>query len=231
VDRLKREFKVAANVGKPMVSYAETVQKPASVPFTFDRELGGKRHAVTLTVDIKPLERGSGRKVSLARDVKNSLPDVKLAETLEQGLLDGIMTGVLARYPMTDIEASVSAIEIVDPEISDEIALRGAAVMGFREAALAADPEFLEPIMKLEITTPPESVGEVLGDLNMRRGTVLDMAQRDDMQVVHARVPMAQMFGYATAIRSLTKGRASYSMEPSDFALVSKSVREHLLSL
>ena len=231
VDRLKREFKVAANVGKPMVSYAETVQKSASLPFTFDRELGGKRHAVTLTVDIKPLERGAGRKVSLSRDVKNSLPDARLAETLEQGLLDGIMTGVLARYPMTDIEASVSAIEIVDPEISDEIALRGAAVMGFREAALAADPEFLEPIMKLEITTPPESVGEVLGDLNMRRGTVLDMAQRDDMQVVHARVPMAQMFGYATAIRSLTKGRASYSMEPSDFALVSKSVREHLLSL
>ena len=231
VDRLKREFKVAANVGKPMVSYAETVQKPASLPFTFDRELGGKRHAVTLTVDIKPLERGAGRKVSLSRDVKNSLPDARLAETLEQGLLDGIMTGVLARYPMTDIEASVSAIEIVDPEISDEIALRGAAVMGFRETALAADPEFLEPIMKLEITTPPESVGEVLGDLNMRRGTVLDMAQRDDMQVVHARVPMAQMFGYATAIRSLTKGRASYSMEPSDFALVSKSVREHLLSL
>ena len=231
VDRLKREFKVAANVGKPMVSYAETVQKNASLPFTFDRELGGKRHAVTLTVDIKPLERGAGRKVSLARDVKNALPDARLAETLEQGLLDGIMTGVLARYPMTDIEASVSAIEIVDPEISDEIALRGAAVMGFREAALAADPEFLEPIMKLEITTPPESVGEVLGDLNMRRGTVLDMAQRDDMQVVHARVPMAQMFGYATAIRSLTKGRASYSMEPSDFALVSKSVREHLLSL
>ena len=231
VDRLKREFKVAANVGKPMVSYAETVQKPASLPFVFDRELGGKRHAVTITVDIKPLERGAGRKVSLARDVKNALPDARLAETLEQGLLDGIMTGVLARYPMTDIEASVSAIEIVDPEVSDEIALRGAAVMGFREAALAADPEFLEPIMKLEITTPPESVGEVLGDLNMRRGTVLDMVQRDDMQVVHARVPMAQMFGYATAIRSLTKGRASYSMEPSDFALVSKSVREHLLSL
>ena len=231
VDRLKREFKVAANVGKPMVSYAETVQQHASVPFTFDREIGGKRHAVTLTVDIKPLERGAGRKVSLSREVKNSIPEPRLADTLEQGLLDGIMTGVLARYPMTDIEASISAIEIIDPETSDEIALRGAAVMGFREAALAAMPEFLEPIMKLEITTPPESVGEVLGDLNMRRGTVLDMVQRDDMQVVHARVPMAQMFGYATAIRSLTKGRASYSMEPSDFALVSKNVREHLLSL
>ena len=231
VDRLKREFKVAANVGKPMVSYAETVLQPATKPFTFDREIGGKRHAVTLTIEVKPLERGAGRKVSLARDVKNTLPDPHYAETLEQGLLDGVMTGVLARYPMTDLEASVTGIEIVDPEVSDEIALRGAAVMGFREAALAASPEFLEPIMKLEITTPPESVGEVLGDLNMRRGTVLDMTQRDDMQVVHARVPMAQMFGYATAIRSLTKGRASYSMEPSDFALVSKSVHDHLMSL
>ena len=231
VDRLKREFKVAANVGKPMVSYAETVLQPATKPFTFDREIGGKRHAVTLTIEVKPLERGTGRKVSLARDVKNTLPDPHFAETLEQGLLDGVMTGVLARYPMTDLEASVTGIEIVDPEVSDEIALRGAAVMGFRETALAASPEFLEPIMKLEITTPPESVGEVLGDLNMRRGTVLDMTQRDDMQVVHARVPMAQMFGYATAIRSLTKGRASYSMEPSDFALVSKSVHDHLMSL
>ena len=231
VDRLKREFKVAANVGKPMVSYAETVLQPATKPFTFDREIGGKRHAVTLTIEVKPLERGAGRKVSLARDVKNTLPDPHYAETLEQGLLDGVMTGVLARYPMTDLEASVTGIEIIDPEVSDEIALRGAAVTGFREAALAASPEFLEPIMKLEITTPPESVGEVLGDLNMRRGTVLDMTQRDDMQVVHARVPMAQMFGYATAIRSLTKGRASYSMEPSDFALVSKSVHDHLMSL
>ncbi len=230
VDRLKREFKVAANVGKPMVSYAETVMQPTAKPFTFDREIGGKRHAVTLTVEVKPLERGSGRKVSLSRDVKNALPDRHLEETLEQGLMDGIMTGVLARYPMTDIEASVIGIEMVDPEVSDEIAIRGAAVMGFRETALAASPEFLEPIMKLEITTPPESVGEILGDLNMRRGTILDMTQRDDMQMVHARVPMAQMFGYATAIRSLTKGRASYSMEPSDFALVPKSVHEHLLS-
>lgn len=231
VDRLKREFKVAANVGKPMVSYAETVMQPTVRPFTFDREIGGKRHAVTLTVEVKPLERGAGRKVSVSRDVKNALPDRHLEETLEQGLMDGIMTGVLARYPMTDIEAAVVGIEMVDPEVSDEIAIRGAAVMGFRETALAASPEFLEPIMKLEITTPPESVGEILGDINMRRGTILDMTQRDDMQIVHARVPMAQMFGYATAIRSLTKGRASYSMEPSDFDIVPKSVHEHLLAM
>jgi elongation factor G len=103
-------------------------------------------------------------------------------------------------------------------------------MMGFREAAEAAQPEFLEPIMKLEITTPPESVGEVLGDLNGRRGTVLDMAQRGDMQVVHARVPLAKLFGYSTAIRSLTKGRASYSMEPDMFELAPKAVRDEILS-
>ena len=230
VDRLKREFKVAANVGKPMVSYVETVTQGAVKEFTFDRELGGKRHAAGIAIEIVPLERGKGRVVELSRDAKMALPDPKLAEVIEQGLMDGVMTGVLARYPMTDLKVTALRVTMIDPEVSDEVAFRSAAVMGFREAAEAAAPEFLEPIMKLEITTPPESVGEVLGDLNGRRGTVLDMEQRGDMQIVHARVPMAKMFGYATAIRSLTKGRASYSMEPSDFALAPKEVREDLLS-
>ena len=230
VDRLKREFKCAANVGKPMVSYVETVTAPALKEFTFDRELGGKRHAVTLAIEIRPLERGKGVLVDVSRDFRNTLPDPKLADVVVQGLRDGVATGVLARFPMTDLAVCAVRCTLVDPEISDEIAFRSAAVMGFREAAEAAAPEFLEPIMKLEITTPPESVGEVLGDLNARRGTVLDMEQRGDMQIVHARVPMAQMFGYSTAIRSLTKGRASYSMEPSDFALVPRNVREELLA-
>ena len=230
VDRLKREFKCAANVGKPMVSYVETVTAPALKAFTFDRELGGKRHAVTVTIEVKPLDRGKGVQVDVARDFRNAIPDPKLADVVVQGLRDGVSTGVLARFPMTDLAVTAVRCEIVDPEISDEIAFRSAAVMGFREVAEAAAPEFLEPIMKLEITTPPESVGEVLGDLNGRRGTVLDMEQRGDMQIVHARVPMAQMFGYSTAIRSLTKGRAGYSMEPSDFALVPRSVREELLA-
>ena len=230
VDRLKREFKCAANVGKPMVSYVETVTAPALKEFTFDRELGGKRHAVTLAIEIRPLERGKGVQVDVSRDFRNTLPDPKLADVVVQGLRDGVATGVLARFPMTDLAVCAVRCTLVDPEISDEIAFRSAAVMGFREAAAAAAPEFLEPIMKLEITTPPESVGEVLGDLNARRGTVLDMEQRGDMQIVHARVPMAQMFGYSTAIRSLTKGRASYSMEPSDFALVPRNVREELLA-
>ncbi len=230
VDRLKREFKCAANVGKPMVSYEETVTAPAAIDFTFDRELGGKRHAVSLRIKVSPQERGKGRAVKLSRDFVNLVPDKHLQECVEQGLLDGVMTGVLARFPMTDIAVECESAALVDPEISDEVAFRSAAVMGFREAAEAAKPEFLEPIMKLEITTPPESVGEVLGDLNARRGTVLNMEQRGDMQVVNAHVPLASLFGYSTAIRSLTKGRASYSMEPDKFELVPKAIREEILS-
>ena len=230
VDRLKREFKCAANVGKPMVSYCETVTKSAVKEFTFDRELGGKRHAVTLKIEVKPLERGKGAKVELSRDFVNLVAEKRLQECVKQGLEDGVVTGVLARYPMTDIEVTCLSATLVDPEISDEVAFRSAAMMGFREAAEAAAPEFLEPIMKLEITTPPESVGEVLGDLNGRRGTVLSMDMKGDLQLVNARVPLASMFGYATAIRSLTKGRASYSMETDQFELAPKNVREEILS-
>ena len=230
VDRLKREFKCAANVGKPMVSYAETITAPSVKQFTFDRELGGKRHAVSLKIAVSPLERGKGVEVVLGRDFRNAVAGKQLVECVEQGLRDGIATGVLARFQMTDLRAECVSAELVDPEVSDEVAFRSAAMMGFREAAEAAVPEFLEPIMKLEITTPPESVGEILGDLNARRGNVLDMDMRGDLQIVHARVPMAEMFGYATAIRSLTKGRASYSMEPDQFELVPKNIREEILS-
>lgn len=231
VDRLKREFKCAANTGKPMVSYAETITAPAQTTFMFDRELGGKRHAVELTIALKPLARGAGRQISLSRDFKNAVPDKHLQECVEQGLADGISTGVLVRFQMVDIAAEAVSATIVDPEVSDEVAFRSAAMMGFREAAEKAAPEFLEPIMKLEITTPPESVGEVLGDLNSRRGSVLDMEQRGDMQIVHAHVPLAKLFGYSTSIRSLTKGRASYSMEPDKFELVPKAVREEILAM
>jgi len=230
VDRLKREFKCAANTGRPMVSYCETATAAAVREFTFDREFGGKRHAVTLKISVKPLERGAGSKVTLSRDFTTAVQDKRLQECVVQGLEDGVATGVLARYPMTDIEAECLSATIVDPEISDEVAFRSAAMMGFREAAEAAAPEFLEPIMKLEILTPPEYVGEVLGDLNGRRGTVLDMDMRGDMQAVRARVPLSSMFGYSTAVRSLSKGRASYSMEPDMFEVVPKNVREEILS-
>ena len=213
-----------------MVSYCETVTRPGKATFTFDREFGGRRHAVTLEIEVSPLERGAGTKASLSRNFVTSVPGGKLHDCVLQGLEDGISTGVLARYPMTDLKVECVSATMVDPEVSDEVAFRSAAMMGFREAAEAAAPEFLEPIMKLEITTPPESVGEILGDLNGRRGSVLDMDVKGGMQIVHARVPLSSMFGYATAVRSLTKGRASYSMEPDKFELVPKSVREEILS-
>ena len=230
VDRLRREFKCAANTGKPMVSYVETITKPVETSFTFDRELGGKRHAVELKIALKPLERGAGRRIELSREFRNTVIDKHLQDAVEQGLLDGIATGVLARFPMVDLAAEAVSATLVDPEVSDEVAFRSAAMMGFREAAEAAAPEFLEPIMKLEIATVPESVGEVLGDLNARRGTVLDMEMRGDMQIVHARVPLSKLFGYSTAIRSLTKGRASYSMEPDKFELAPRAVRDEILA-
>jgi elongation factor G len=230
VDRLKREFKCTANVGKPMVSYVETVTSTEEKSFMFDREICGKRHAVELKLRVSPLERGTGIKVLLSRDFKNTVPDKHLQECVVQGLEDGVSTGVLARFPMTDIQVECTGATIVDPEISDEVAFRSAAIMGFREVAELCNPEFLEPIMKLEITVPPESVGEVLGDLNSRRGTVLDMSQKGDMQLVHARVPLAKLFGYSMAIRSLTKGRASYSMETDSFEIAPKVVREEILS-
>ena len=230
VDRLKREFKCAANTGRPMVSYVETITTAVAKEFTFDREIGGKRHAVTLTIALSPLERGKGVVIELSRDFKNTVPDKHLQECVEQGLADGVATGVLARYQMTDLKVICQGATIIDPEISDEVAFRSAAMMGFREAAEGASPEFLEPIMKLEIMTPPEGVGEILGDLNSRRGAVLDMDMRDDLQIIHARVPMAKMFGYSTAIRSLTKGRASYSMEPDMFELAPPDVRAEILS-
>lgn len=230
VDRLRREFKVDASTGKPMVSYCETVTRPASASFEFDREFGGKRHYARVTVAVAPLPRGKGHKTAVSGQARKVLPDDNLASALEQGLLDGIMTGVLARYPMTDIEATVEKVELAEEENATDVALRSATVMAFRDAALAAAPELLEPIMTLDIVTPPEDVGAVIGDINGRRGHVNSMDMRAEMQTIRARVPLAELFGYSTAIRSLTRGRAGYTLQPGEFAVVPRTVREQLLN-
>lgn len=229
VDRLRREFKVEANTGRPMVSYYETVTAAGSAGYLFDREFGGKRHYARVVVEAVPRERGAGYAVEIACSRK-ALPEAELAESIEQGLLDGILMGVLARYPMTDVLARVTEITAADDGSATGMAFRTAAVMAFREAAQAAAPELLEPIMSLEIVTPPDYVGEIMGDLNGRRGHVRDMTMRGDMQLVRAHVPLAELFGYSTAIRSLSRGRASYTMEPEAFAVVPRTVREQLLN-
>ncbi len=230
VDRLKREFHVVANTGKPMVSYYETVSQTARQTYTFDREIAGKRHCVTVTVEVSPLERGKGRQACVAKNVTKRLPRPEYSGIISDALFDAIATGVLARYPMTDVKAEVVDCVMMDEEMASDVAFRSAAVMGFREAALAAGPELLEPIMSLDIVTPPEYVGDIMGDINGRRGQVRDMEMKGDLQEVHARVPLAELFGYATAIRSLSRGRAGYTMETGAFAVVPKAVKEELLN-
>ena len=230
VDRLRREFKCEANTGRPMVSYYETVAAKGRSVYVFDRELGGRRHYAQLTVEVEPLERGGGHRVEIAQKVRRTVADDKLCDGMEQGLTDGILTGVLARYPMTDVLARVSEAAIMDEETATDVAFRTAAVMGFREAAMAAAPELLEPIMSLDIVTPPDYVGDVMGDINSRRGSVREMTTRGDTQIVRAQVPLAELFGYSTAIRSLSRGRASYTMEPGEFAVVPRAEREKLLN-
>ncbi len=227
-DRLLREFKVPANAGKPMVSYYETVTAAAEAEFTFDREFGGRRQAARVALSVAPGERGGGVAV-VVKPPRNTVPP-EFWDAVGQGVRDAVATGVLARYPMTDLAVRITGGGIVESDAATEMAFRTAAIMAFREAAQAAVPELLEPIMGVEILTPSECTGELMGDLNGRRGQVREMVTRGDTQVVRAHVPLAELFGYSTAIRSLSRGRASYTMEPEQFAIVPKTVKETILN-
>ena len=227
-DRLLREFKVPASTGKPMVSYYETVTADADGHGTFDREIGGKRQAATVHLHVSAAERGKGSSVEVSPP-RSTIPP-EFWEPVKQGIQDAILTGVVARFPMRDVCVRVTGGGIVDADSATETAFRTAAILAFREAALAAKPELLEPIMKVQLVTPPEFTGDLMGDLNSRRGQVREMETRGDAQTIDAAVPLAELFGYATAIRSLSRGRASYSMEPDRFAVVPQAVKEEILN-
>ena len=227
-DRLLREFKVPANTGKPMVSYTETVTGEGEGRETFDREIGGRRQAAIVALRVSPRARGEGSLVEV-KPPRNTIPP-EFWTPIEQGIQDAILTGVLARFPMQDVYVRVTDGGIVDPDSATEMAFRTAAILAFREAAAKANPELLEPIMAVELVTPPEFTGELMGDLNGRRGQVREMEMRGDMQTIRAAVPLAELFGYATAIRSLSRGRASYSMQPEQFAIVPRAVKEAILN-
>ena len=226
-DRMLREFKVAANTGKPMVAYQETVTRPGKGRHLFDRELGGQRHVAEVTVEVAPAPRGSGNVFEIAVSGREFTAAFRAA--VEMGLQDGAVTGVLSQYAVTDAHIRVTAAR-TDVEFSTEVAFRTAATMAFREAVQAAAPVLLEPIMALEIVTPSEYMGDVLGDLSSRRGKVTDMIAKGEQQAVHGKVPLAELFGYSTAIRSLTRGRASYTMEPVQFDVVPEPLTRELLN-
>ena len=227
-DRLLREFKAPMNAGKPAVSHYETVTGEARARHTFDREIGGKRQAATVELCVSAGERGKGNHIEV-KPGKNTIPQ-EFYEIVEQGIEDAIVTGVLARLPMKDVCVRVTGGGILDNDTATDTAFRTAAIMAFREAAQAATPELLEPIMKVELTSPPEFTGDLMGDLNSRRGQVREMTMRGDTQTVVAAVPLSELFGYSTAIRSLSRGRASYSMEPELFAVAPKQIKEAILA-
>jgi len=226
-DRMFREYGVSANTGKPMVAYHECITATAEASHRFDREIGGKRQFAEVGLRVGPRRRTAGNSIEITAST-NAIPADFRAD-VEGGIRDGIMTGVLARYPLADIAVTVTGGEY-DGETSTDVAFRTAAVMAFRDAVKAASPELLEPIMSLEIITPSEYMGDVMGDLNGRRGKVGRMETRGTTQIIRARVPLAELFGYATAIRSVTRGRATYTLEPEAFDVVPPPIKKELLN-
>ena len=225
-DRILREYKVQANAGRPMVAYRESVLKSGAGRFTFDREIGGAVHFASVQLQVSPKPAGTGNAVVF--DVSNTVIPAEFRKAIEEGIHDALMTGVLGNFAIIDTEVRVIGGEhTVD---TSETAFRSAAVMAVREAVRAASPVLLEPVMLLEIDTPEEHLGDVLGDLNSRRGRVRQIRAVADIQVVQADVPLAEVFGYATSLRSLTKGRASYTMEPLAFEPVPSSMQDAVLN-
>ncbi|MBI9019790.1 MAG: elongation factor G [Verrucomicrobia bacterium] len=226
-DRIFREFKVKANAGKPVVAYRESARTAGTGEFTFEREIGGRGHFAKLVIEVSPRERGTGNQVNV--NVSKEVVPAIFHLPITQGISDALMTGVLGNYPLVDIEVNVTG-GAAHPVDSSEMAFRTAAVMALRDAVGNSSPTLLEPIMKLEIISPEDHLGDVMNDLNGRRGRIREIESRDGIQIVHVDVPLAEMFGYATTLRSLTKGRASYTMEPQSFEAVPDSMQETILN-
>jgi len=228
VDRLQREFKVDANVGRPQVAYRETIRKAVqNVEGKFIRQTGGRGQYGHVVINISPAEPGQGF-IFEDKIVGGVIPREYIGP-VEQGIKEAMETGVLAGYPMVDVK-----VELIDGSYhevdSSEMAFKIAGSIALKEGARRADPVLLEPIMNVEVVTPPEYMGDVMGDLSSRRGKIGGMTQRADAQVIGASVPLAEMFGYSTALRSLTQGRAVYSMEFSHYEEVPRAKAEEIIS-
>ena len=226
VDRLLREFKVEANVGKPQVSYKETVKKSATVDTRYVRQTGGKGQFAHVKLMIEPNESGKGyefvNKVTGGAIPKEFIPCV------DQGIQGAMLSGTLAGYQVVDVKATLldGSYHEVD---SSELAFKICGSMAFKEACQKASPTLLEPIMKVVVTTPEEYMGDVMGDINSRRGQINGSDIRNGAAIIECSVPLSTMFGYATDLRSKTQGRATYSMEPSHFVELPKNLQESLV--
>jgi elongation factor G len=226
VDRMKREFKVEANVGKPQVAYKESITKKVEAEGKFIRQSGGRGQYGHVYLEIEPNEKGKGFIFENAI-VGGSVPK-EYIRPVEQGIVEAMRNGVLAGYPVEDVK-----VKLVDgsfhPVDSNEMAFKIAGSMGFKDGARKAGAVLLEPIMSVEVVTPEEYLGDVMGDLNSRRGRIEGMTPRKDAQVVKAHVPLSEMFGYATSMRSMTQGRALYSMHFSHYEQVPKGIADQII--
>jgi elongation factor G len=227
VDRLLREFKVEANVGKPQVAYKETIRNKVKAEGKFIRQSGGKGQYGHVWLELEPLEPGSGIQFE-SKIVGGSVPKEFIKPT-EEGFREATNTGILAGYPVVDVKATLvdGSYHEVD---SSEMAFKIAASMAFKEGCRLAKSVLLEPIQKVEITVPEDYMGDVIGDISSRRGRLEGMEARSGMQIIRAFVPLSEMFGYATDLRSRTQGRGTYSMEPSHNEEVPKSVLENIVT-
>jgi elongation factor G len=226
VDRLLREFKVEANVGKPQVAYRETIRKSVKSEGKFVRQSGGRGQYGHVWLELEPLEPGTG--FVFENKIVGGVVPREYVPPIEAGIKEAMTTGVLAGYPMVDIKATLydGSYHEVD---SSEMAFRVAASMSFKDGAKKANPVILEPIMRVEITTPEEYMGDIMGDFNSRRGRIEGMEARAGAQIIRGHVPLSEMFGYATVIRSISQGRATYSMHFSHYDEVPKNIAETII--
>ncbi|CAH8208811.1 elongation factor G [Vibrio aestuarianus] len=228
VDRMKREFSVDCNVGKPQVAYRETIRGKAEVEGKFVRQSGGRGQYGHVWLKIEPAELGEG--FVFVDEIVGGVVPKEYISSVAKGIEEQMNNGVLAGYPIMDVKATLFDGSYHDVD-SNEMAFKIAGSMAFKKGALEAQPVLLEPMMKVEVTTPEDWMGDVVGDLNRRRGMIEGMDEgHAGLKIIHAKVPLSEMFGYATDLRSATQGRASYSMEFAEYADVPKNVAEAIIA-
>ncbi len=227
VDRMMREFKVEANVGKPQVAYRETISKKVKVEGKFVRQSGGRGQYGHVWLEVEPQEPGKGYEFVDA--IKGGVVPKEYIPAVNKGIIEALDSGVLAGFPVVDVKVTLIDGSYHDVD-SSEMAFKIAGSMGFKEGCSKAAPVLLEPIMSVEVVVPEDYMGEVIGDLNSRRGRIMGMETRSGAQVVGAMVPLAQMFGYSTDLRSATQGRATYTMTFHHYEQVPKSVSEEIIA-
>ncbi|HEX3045746.1 MAG TPA: elongation factor G [Bacillota bacterium] len=226
VDRLLREFKVEANVGKPQVAYRETIRRSVKSEGKFIRQSGGRGQYGHVWLEIEPLEPGTG--FQFENKIIGGVVPREYIGPVEAGVKEAMLTGILAGYPVVDVKVTLYDGSYHDVD-SSEMAFKIAGSMGFKEGAQKANPVLLEPVMKVEITTPDEYLGDVIGDFNSRRGKIEGMEIRAGAQIIRGHVPLSEMFGYATVIRSISQGRATYVMHFSHYDEVPKNIAEAVI--